>query len=134
MKNLDLENVWRVCNTLANKMHELSEDNIYINLLGNTYNYVVLSFEEFLDYYSFKIDGNTIEIFNNDRVAYSDYTNEDYSYISTILLSFTPEKLEKWVETEIELQLAKQERQKESDKERLKNDIKRIQKQLDNLQ
>lgn len=134
MKNLDLENVWRVCNTLANKMHELSEDNIYINLLGNTSNYVVLSFEGFLDYYSFKIDGDTITIFNNDRVAYSDYTNEDYSYISTILLSFTPEKLEKWVETEIELQLAKQERQKESDKERLKNDIKIIQKQLDNLQ
>lgn len=132
MKNLDLENVWRVCNTLSNKMHELSEDSVYIELLGSTSNYAILSFEGFLDYYSFKIDGDTIEVFNNDTIPYSDYNNEDYSFISAVLLSFTPEKLNKWVETEIELQLAKQKRNKEAEKEYIKLQIERLQKQINN--
>lgn len=133
MKNLNLEKVNLVCNTLSDKRHELIEENIYIDFLGHRSNYVSLSFEGFLDYYNFKIDGKDIIVFNDDAIPYENYTNEDYSYFPSALLSFTPEKLEKWVETEITLQLAKQERNKESDKERLKNDIKRIQKQLDNL-
>lgn len=133
MKNLNLEKVNLVCNTLSDKRHELIEENIYIDFLGHRSNYVSLSFEGFLDYYNFKIDGKDIIVFNDDAIPYENYTNEDYSYFPSALLSFTPEKLEKWVETEITLQLAKQERNKESDKERLKNYIKRIQKQLDNL-
>ena len=132
MKNLDLEQLWQVCNTLANKMQKLSEDSVYVELLGYQSNYTVLSFEGFLDYYSFKIDGDTIEVFNNDNVPYENYTNENYSFISAVLLSFTPEKIDNWIETEIKLQLAKQERQKEADKEYIKLQIERLQKQLNN--
>ena len=132
MKNLNLEQLWQVCNALANKMQELSEDSVYVELLGYQSNYTVLSFEGFLDYYSFKIDGDTIEVFNNDNVPYENYTNENYSFISAVLLSFTPEKIDNWIETEIKLQLAKQERQKEADKEYIKLQIERLQKQLNN--
>jgi hypothetical protein len=134
MKTLDLEKVHLICNTLSDKRYELAEDDIYIDFLGHRSNYVSLSFEGFLDYYNFKIDGKDIIVFNDDPIAYESYTNDDYSYFPSSLLSFTPEKLEYWIETEIKLQLAKQEKEKETDKEKLKNDIERLRKQLENLQ
>lgn len=134
MKNLNLQQLWQVCNTLANKRHELSEDDIYIDFLGHRSNYVSLSFQGFLDYYSFKIDGDDIIVFNDDAVPYEDYTNEDYSYFPSVLLSFGEKEVESWIEAEIKLQLAKQEKDKEATKERLKNDIERLKKQLENLQ
>ena len=134
MKTLDLEKLHLICNTLSDKRHELSEDNVYIDFLGHRSNYVSLSFEGFLDYYNFKIDGKDIIVFNDDAVPYENYTNEDYSYFPYSLLSFGEKELESWIETEIKLQLAKQERKKEADKERLKNDIERLRKQLENLQ
>jgi hypothetical protein len=133
MKTLDLEKVRLICNTLSDKRYELAEDNIYIDFLGHRSNYVSLSFEGFLEYYSFKIDDYIITVFNDDAIPYESYTNDDYSYFPSVLLSFGEKDLEDWVENEIKTQLAKQEKEKKAEKERLKNDIERLKKQLENL-
>ena len=132
MENLNLRRVWEVCSTLSLKESELQEQSIFISFMGNRSNYYNPTFEDFLNYYSFRIDGDEIIVFNDDGVPYEDYTNDDFSYISTVLLSFSPEKLENWMKIEIELQLAKQEREKIAEKENIKRQIELLTKKLYN--
>lgn len=131
--NLNLEEVWQVMNTLSNKQSKISEDNVYINFMGHQSNYSEMSFKSFLDCYSFKINKDEIIVFNNDEVPYEDYKNNDFSNFPLYLLSFSDEKLDKWIETKIRLELTKQEEDKISEKEELKRNIERLTKQLSNL-
>lgn len=133
MKELNLWKLWSVCNTLSNKQSELSEQNIYIGLLGNRSDYSEISFENFLEYYSFKIEDDTITVFNDDGVPYEDYHNDDFSYIPLSLLSFGEKELEKWMDDEIEKQLGQQKLDKLAEKENIKQKIKYLETQLNNL-
>lgn len=133
MKELNLHRIWEVCNILSNKESELQEQSIFISFLGHRSNYFEISFENFLEYYSFKIEDDVIMVFNDDGVPYESYTNADFSYIPAVLLSFDDERLKNWIKIEIELQLDGQKRQKEADKEYIKSQIERLQKQLNNL-
>jgi len=110
---LDLKRVWEVMNTLSYRQAILAEEeDKYVELLGHSSNYCQQEFDSFLNYYSFKVDGEHIVVFNTDPIPYEDYDNDDFSYIPSVLLSFSAEKLNKWIETEIELQLKKQQREK----------------------
>lgn len=133
MKTLDLYKLWEVCNTLSLKESELQEQSIFITFMGNRSNYCNPIFEGFLNYYSFRIDGDEIIVFNDDGVPYEDYTNDDFSYVPTILLSFSPERLENWMKVEIDLQLVRQKREKEQQKENIKSQIERLKTQLNSL-
>lgn len=130
MKNLNLEKLWEVCTILSNKMEELSEQNIYVYLLGIRSNYSAYDFKSFLDYYSFKIQEDGITVYNDDGIPYEDYTNNDYSYISSVLLSFSREQIDKWIDDEVEKQLKQQNINKLEEKENIKLQIARLQKQL----
>ena len=132
MKNLNLEKIWQICNLLSGRELELSEQNCYVSLLGNSSGYCPQEFDSFLNHYSFKIDGDDIVVFNTDPIPYESWNNDDVSYFPSVLLSFSAEKLNKWIETEIELQLAKQEREKIAEKENLKLEIERLTKKLNN--
>lgn len=133
MKTLDLWKLWEICNTLSLKESELQEQNIFISFLGNESNFCAQTFESFLEYYSFSIEDDVIVVFNDDGVPYESYTNSDFSYIPTVLLSFSAEKLENWMNIEIELQLAQQKREKEQQKENIKSQIKTLKVRLNNL-
>ena len=133
MKELNLERLWSVCNTLSNKQSELCEQNIFVHLLGHRSNYGEIGFEGFLNYYSFRLDGNEIVVFNNDPVSWEDFSNDDFSYIPMSLLSFAEKDLEKWIDDEIENQLEKQKRDKLAEKEDIKQKIKHLETQLNNL-
>jgi hypothetical protein len=109
IKELNLEKLWEVCNNLSNKESELAEQDTYVHLLGCRSNYIEMGFESFLNYYSFRLDGNEIIIFNQDGVPYESYTNEDFSYIPSVLLSFSRKELDEWVDDEVERQLKQQE-------------------------
>ena len=127
---LDLEKIWQICNLLSAREAELSEQNCYVSLLGNSSNYCPQEFDSFLNYYSFKVDGEHIVVFNTDPMPYEDWNNDDVSYFPSVLLSFSAEKLENWMKIEIELQLAKQEREKIAEKENIKLEIERLTKKL----
>ena len=133
MKNLNLERVWEIMNILSEKASELSEENKYVHLLGTRSGYGEMSFESFLEYYSFKFDNDNLIIFNDDGIPWEDYTTNDFSEVLVVLLSFSAEKLNNWIETEVILQLEKQERAKVAEKENLKQRIEILQKQLNNL-
>lgn len=131
---LDLKRVWEVMNTLSYKQEKLAEEeDKYVELLGHSSNYCQQEFDSFLNYYSFKVDGDNIVVFNDDGVPYEDYDNDDFSYVPICLLSFSAEKLNKWIETEIELQLKKQQREKIAEKENIKRQIEQLNKRLNNL-
>ena len=131
MKKLDLEKLWNVCNILSEKESELAEHNTYISLLGNHSNFSAYSFEQFLEYYAFKVEDDSIVVFNDDGIPYESYTNNDFSYIPIILLSFNEDKLNSWMETEIKLELERQEREKVQEKEAIKKQIELLTKKLE---
>lgn len=134
IKDLELDKIWRICNKLSYEEAKFSEEKgIYVSLLGYRSSYSSSSFENFLSYYSFKIEDDNIVIFNNDGVPHEDYSNDDFSYIPICLLYFSAEKLDEWIENEIELQLEKQEREKLAEKENIKLQIERLTKQLNTL-
>lgn len=133
MKNLDLEKLWSVCNTLSQKQSELCEQDIFVHLLGHSSNYGDMSFESFLEYYSLKVETDSVIVFNTDGIPYEDYTNDDFSYIPVVLLSFGEKDLENWMKNEIDLQLEKQKRDKLVRKENIKQQIQYLKKQLNNL-
>ena len=130
---LDLKRVWKVMNKLSYEKSKLSEENVFVYLLGNSSEYSSMSFDSFLNYYSFKIDDDNIVVFNDDGVPYEDYYNNDFSYLPIELLSFSEEKLENWIENEIEMQLEKQRLQKIAEKEEIKRKIERLTKELNTL-
>ena len=135
MENLNLRRVWEVMDTLSYREAILAEEeDKYVQLLEYNSNYNSMSFESFLEYYSFKIDGEHIVVFNTDPVPYESWNNnDDVSYFPSVLLSFSAERLENWIETEIELQLAEQEREKIAEKENIKQQIEQLNKRLNNL-
>ena len=133
MRELNLYKLWEVCNTLSLKESELQEQGIFISFMGNRSNYCNPIFEGFLNYYSFRIDGDEIVVFNDDGVPYEEFTNNDFSYIPTVLLSFGEKELERRIDDEIEKQLTQQKREKEQQKENIKSQIERLKTQLNNL-
>jgi hypothetical protein len=130
MKTLDLEKLWEVCNILSEKESEFAECNTYVHLLGSRSNFSAYSFEQFLNYYSFKIEEDVITVYNNDGVPYEDYTNNDYSYIPSVLLSFSRKELDEWIDDEVAKQLKQQEFNKIQEKENIKLQIENLQKRL----
>jgi hypothetical protein len=130
MKELNLEKLWEVCNMLSDKMGELSEENLYVYLLGFRSCYGASDFENFLSYYSFKIEDGGVNVYNDDGIPYESYTNNDYSFIPFCLLSFSRENIEKWIDDEIEKQLKQQELQKIQEKDNIRLRIKILEKQL----
>ena len=133
MRELNLYKLWEVCNTLSLKESELQEQSIFISFMGHKSNFCAQTFESFLEHYSFSIEGDDIIVFNDDGVPYEDYTNDDFSYISTILLSFGEKELERWIDDEIEKQLTQQKREKEQQKENIKSQIERLKVRLETL-
>ena len=131
MRNLNLEKLWSVCNKLSNKGQELSERDIYVSLMGHSSNYSEMEFESFMKYYNFGFEDDNIVVFNDDGVPYESYTNQDFSYIPTILLSFDETMLEKYIESEINEQLKHQEQERLQRKEDLKKQIELLTKKLE---
>ena len=130
---LDLEKLWQILNILSNKQDDLCEYDIYVSLLGNQSSYSYSSFEQFLSYYSFKIDGDLIVVFNDDNIPWEDYRVGDFSYIPSILLSFGEKELNEWIDIEIQEQLNQQKIEKAAEKERIEYEIKQLTKRLNNL-
>ena len=120
-------------NKLSYEEAKLSEEqDKWVSLLGNSSGYCRQEFDSFLNYYSFKVDGEHIVVFNTDPIPYESWNNDDVSYFPSVLLSFSAEKLNKWIETEIELQLKKQQREKIAEKENIKRQIELLTKKLNN--
>lgn len=87
-------------------------------------------YEEFLDWYSFKILRDTIMVYNDDRVPYEDYTWDDFNYIPFSVMKMSDEEVEKWVLEEIKKKEEEAVEWEQSRKESLLQEIERIKKIL----
>lgn len=133
MKTLNLHRIWEILNFISDQENILNDKDIYPNFLGLKSSYYEMEFECFIDYYSFKIDEDEICIFNDDRIAYEDYTTDDYSYVPKELLDFSNEQLMNWIKEKTEIHLSRLEENKKSEKENLKNQIKMLTEKLNKL-
>ena len=75
MKTLNLYRIWEIANILQDKMDELVEQCIYVYLLGHRASYVPSQFENFLEYYSFKIEDNYISPLKRKLLFLYDHPN-----------------------------------------------------------
>lgn len=134
IKEINLYKLWEIMNKLSYEETKLSEEQEkWVSLLGNSSNYCQQEFDSFLGFYSFKVDGEYVVVFNTDPIPYEDYTRNDFSPIPICLLSFSAKKIEEWMETEIQKQLEEQKQEKEQRKKYIESEINRLEKQLKEL-
>lgn len=132
MENLNLKKIWEIMNKLSYEETKLSEEkDKYVQLLGHSSNYCNSSFEGFLSYYSFRIDGDNIVVFNQDGIPYESYSNNDFSYILKELLDMSEEDLNVWIEAEVVRQLESQRVNKLAEKDKIREQIRQLTKQLE---
>lgn len=130
---LDLQKVWSVLNFIKKQEDVYNEKDIYPNLLGLNSNYYHQEFNYFLEHYSFRVDEDEICIFNDDRVPYEDFTNSDFSYIPKELLDYNNKQLREWIEEQVDIHLKRVEKNKQEEKENIKNKIKILTERLEKL-
>ena len=131
MKTLNLGKLWQICNKLSEKQDILSEESIYVSLLGNRSSYCDPTFNSFLEYYSFKVEKEGITVFNDDGVPWEDYNVGDFSYIASELLDMSEEDLNVWIEAEVVRQLESQRVNKLAEKDKIREQIRQLTKQLE---
>ena len=131
METINLKRIWELVNKLSSAQDMLHEQDKYVYFLGGRGNYMYTDYNKFLDYYSFQIQKENICIHNNDFIPYEDYTNNDFNYLPIKLLQITDKQVDEWIEEETEKQLKQIERDKITEKEEIKQKIKRLEKQLE---
>ena len=133
MKTLNLHRVWEIMNKLTTKQNLLEEEGIYVQFLSSNSNYYNRSFEDFLDHYNFSINEWYLVVFNDDIVPYEDWTENDFNHIPREILDLTDDELDIWAEEEIKRWEEQEQLNKIAEKEGIKQQIERLQKQLENL-
>lgn len=133
MKTLNLHRIWEILNKVNERQDELLEKDLYIYFLSSSSYYVQSDFENFLNYFSFKIDKECVEVFNYDGVPYENYNNDDVFYVPKKLLEMTDVELDVWIEDKTQEELDRIEKDKIAEKEKIKADIERLTKQLERL-
>lgn len=98
MKELNLYRIWQIMHKASEEQDKMYEKDLCVYLLNSRSYYVPSDFENFLNYFNFKIEKEYVEVFNRDGVPYENYNNDDVFYIPNKLLSFTDEELNVWVE------------------------------------
>ena len=133
MEQLNLHRIWQIVNRLTEQEEKYHIKDLYVYFLGNNSNYFRMDFESFLEHFSFRIDDNYITVFNDDPIPYKDFTNQEFIYIPKEIINLSDGELEIWLQEEGEKELDRIERDKIAEKERIKADIDRPNKQLENL-
>lgn len=131
MKELNLYRIWQIITKVSEAQDKMHEQDLYVYLLNSRSYYVPSDFENFLNYFSFKVEKEYVEVFNYDPVPYENDYNDDIFYMPKKLLTMTDQELDVWVEEKIQKELDRIARDKIAEKERIKADIDRLNKQLE---
>jgi hypothetical protein len=134
MEKLNLKSLWQVCATIAQKEEEFNENGVYPYFLGYFSSFIsTMSFERFLEYYSFRIKDDKVVVFNDDKYPYEDFGADDFSCVPIYLLEVSEEGLEQWIKTEVASHLIKEEQENLAKKENIKKQIEILQRELEAL-
>ena len=91
MENVNTKRIWEIFQIID----RIDEDEVL------DFNNASLEYEEFLDWYSFKMLKDSIMVYNDDQVPYEDDTWNDFNYIPFSVMKMSDEEVEKWVLEEI---------------------------------
>ena len=91
MEVINTKRIWEIFNIFE----KIEEDEVL------DFNNASLEYEEFLDWYSFKMLKDSIMVYNDDQVPYEDDTWNDFNYIPFSVMKMSDEEVEKWVLEEI---------------------------------
>ena len=133
MKELNLYRIYQIINKVSEEQDKMHEKDLYAYLLNTRSYYIESDFENFLKYFSFRIDKDYVEVFNYDPVPYENYNNDETFYVPKKLLALTDQELDIWIEEKIQKELDRIESDKIANKERIIADIERLNKQLNKL-
>ena len=131
MKELNLYRIWQIVNRLTEEEEKYHIKDLYVYFLGNNSNYFRMDFESFLEHFSFRIDDNYVTVFNDDFIPYENFTNQEFIYVPKEIINLSDNELEIWLQEETEKELDRIERDKIAEKEKIKADIDRLNKQLE---
>ena len=131
MKELNLHRIWQIITKVSEEQDKMHEQDLYVYLLNTRSYYVSSDFENFINYFSFKVEKEYIKVFNYDPIPYENDYNDDIFYIPKKLLTMTDQELNIWIEEKIQKELDRIECDKIAEKERIKADIDRLNKQLE---
>ncbi len=102
IETLNLKRVWEILNIISRKQEELNEAEFYYDLLNNFGEYYHdMLFEDFIDYYSFKLYSHALSVYNDNPVAWEDYSRNDFNNIPLELLSMSNEEMYIWIDDRI---------------------------------
>jgi hypothetical protein len=132
MREINLYKIWEVMNKLSYEEGLLSDKDIFVSFLGCNYEYSSMSFEFFLEHYSFKFENDVVVVYNNDPIPWETVPHSDYSYVPIPILGFGEKELENYINQSVSMQLEQQEKDKEADRESIREQIKRLEKRLNN--
>ena len=133
MKELNLHRICKIVNKLTEEEEKHHSKDLYVYFLGDNSNYCGMGFESFINHYAFKIEDEYIIVFNDDKIPYEDYTNQDFIYVPKEIINLSDSELEIWLQEETEKEMDRIECDKIAEKERIKAGIDRLNKQLENL-
>lgn len=130
IKQLDLYKLWQV----MEKINSIEEEVDFV-LMGCNSMYHTVSYEAFLDKYSFEIevDMDRIKVFSHISIDFEDYVYEDDNFVPLHLLSGDTPEIEKWAEEKIKELKQHEENRKEREKEYIIKEIERLTKRLENM-
>lgn len=130
MREINLYKIWQIITKVSEEQDKMHEKDLYVYLLQSRSYYVSSDFENFINYFSFKIEKEYVEVFNYDPVPYENCSNDEVFYVPKELLEMTDQGLDIWIEEKIQKELDRIERDKIAEKERIKADINRLNIQL----
>lgn len=133
MREINLYRIWEILHLLSSKQDELSAQGVRIHLLGKNSGFDKSNYEDFLEWYSFKVERDYISVYNNNFIPYDCDRYEDFNDIAFEILYKSNEEILFWAEKEIEKQLEQQKKENQNRKENLRLEIERLTKQYKSL-
>ena len=119
MEIINTKRIWEIFQ-IIDKIEEENED---VVLKYNTFNNY--TYEDFLEWWSFKILKDTIMVYNDDQIPYEDDTWNDFNYIPFSVMKMLDEDVEKWVLEEIKKKEKEAVEREQQRKEALLHEIER---------
>lgn len=133
MKELNLYRIWQIINTLVREEEKFHEQDKYIYFVGSRHNYVEYTFENFLNFYSFKVDKEYITVYNNEEVSWENFTYNNFIYLPKELTAMSDEQIKEWIKEKTEKEFKRLEENKIAEKEKIKAQIERLNKEYNRL-
>lgn len=135
---LNIRRIWEILRKVYSRESDINKNGEWdIRILGerNSWHDEQMPFDEFTEYYSFKLisEDNCLIIYNNDRIPYEDYTEDKFIYLPFECLGMTNGQIDEWIDGLIFEAHEQRKLRRLEERKNIQNRINALQKQLEQL-